>query len=229
MSELGIDARGLVLAGRGSLGPSAADRERIARALRERLGDGLSATAATNTASTGLAWKGFALLGSVLAVGATVAALSFSHGDAPASSAVVPPAPARAVSDNLPVDVEPAHGAAASAPSVTRTEALPLEPRAAAPQHRSSRLAEEVSILSRAETELHAGRPASALELLDEHRRKFPRGALVQERIAARVQALCALGRTSEAESELARLKRVSPDSPQEARAREACAPGAKG
>jgi hypothetical protein len=227
MSELGINAQGLILAGRGSLGPSAADRERIARALRERLGDGLTATYATNTASSGLAWKGYALLGTVLAVGGTVVALSFSRGDSASSSAVAPPPTVHAVPASAPID--PPQGAAASASSATAAEAQPLEPRPTAVQRRSSRLAEEVSILSRAETELHAGRPASALELLEEHRRKFPSGALVQERIAARIHALCALGRTSEAESELARLKRVSPDSPQESRAREACAPGAKG
>jgi len=33
MEELGPDARALVRSGRGSLNPSAADRERIARAL----------------------------------------------------------------------------------------------------------------------------------------------------------------------------------------------------
>jgi len=223
MSELGVDAQGLILAGRGSLGPNAADRERIAQALRERLGDGIEGAAATKAAFSGLAWKGFALLGTVLAVGGSVVGLSSSLRSARPSGAVVAPA-APAMSDT-PLRVEVPQGAS----TATQAEPQPLEQRSAGVQHRASRLAEEVSILSRAETELHAGRPASALELLEEHRRKFPSGALVQERIAARIHALCALGRTSEAESELARLKRVSPDSPQEGRAREACTPGAKG
>jgi hypothetical protein len=233
MSELGPDAQALVRAGRGSLGPSAADRERIARGLRERLGTGFEGSGggapAPSNAASGLAWKGLALVGTVIAVGGAVVALSL--GNRAASVTPAPPPAVAAAPDVAPVRAEatqappaPVDGTASSTP----VEALPVEPRAAAARRSSSRLAEEVSILSRAETELHAGRPASALQLLEEHRRKFPGGALAQERIAARIHALCALGRTSEAESELARLKRVSPGSPQEGRARAACAPGTK-
>jgi outer membrane protein assembly factor BamD (BamD/ComL family) len=85
-------------------------------------------------------------------------------------------------------------------------------------------LAQEVELLSRAETELHRGRYANALRLLDDYRREFPNGTLSQERLAARIQALCALGRQKEAEADLARLTRLSPESPQEGRARAACA-----
>jgi hypothetical protein len=67
---------------------------------------------------------------------------------------------------------------------------------------------------------LNAGRAAEALKLLDEHQRKFPGGLLTEERRAARAQALCSLGRTSEAKSELARL---APRSPAAARAEEVC------
>src|SRR5688500_6794846 len=67
-------------------------------------------------------------------------------------------------------------------------------------------LAQEVEILSRAQTELHLGGLADALRILEEHARRFQRGTLAPERRAARIQALCGLGRTSEAEGELARL-----------------------
>ena len=92
--------------------------------------------------------------------------------------------------------------------------------RAVASHHGRDNLSEEVAILSRAETELHAGRPAVALRLLDEHERKFGNGLLAEERIAARVQALCALGRTTEADAQLARL---SPKSLHGEQARQAC------
>lgn len=86
-----------------------------------------------------------------------------------------------------------------------------------------SRLSEEVALLSRAETDLHAGRFESALRALDEHERRFPHGALEQDRMAARAQALCALGRTAEAQVPLERLARTAPNSPNEERARQAC------
>jgi hypothetical protein len=41
--------------------------------------------------------------------------------------------------------------------------------------------------------------------------------------MAARVQALCALGRVDEAKAQLARLERMSPHSLPAARARQAC------
>jgi hypothetical protein len=61
--------------------------------------------------------------------------------------------------------------------------------------------------------------------VLDEHERKFPRGTLAQERLAARIRALCGLGRTTDADAALARL---SPSSVHEGRTRAACAVGSK-
>jgi hypothetical protein len=82
------------------------------------------------------------------------------------------------------------------------------------------RLAQEVALLARATSSLHAGRPADALKALDEYQRRFPKGLLTEERRAARAQALCSLGRQSEAASELARL---APQSPAAARAKQVC------
>jgi predicted Zn-dependent protease len=72
-------------------------------------------------------------------------------------------------------------------------------------------LAEEVAILARAAADLRGGRAQDALSALNEHQRKFPKGVLTQERRAARAQALCAVGRFSEARAELARLPKASP------------------
>lgn len=120
--------------------------------------------------------------------------------------------------------------APASRPEETRVaplEAPAPKPAAAAPSAKASgearpqsRLAEEVALLSRATSALHAGRAQEALSTLAEHQREFPKGHLSVERAAARAQALCQLGRKAEAERELARL---SPASPQAARARRAC------
>jgi hypothetical protein len=108
------------------------------------------------------------------------------------------------------------------APSVTTAAPPRASTEARAPHSRaaSGGLAEEVALLSRAQTELHASRFGSALRLLDEYERKFPRGVLVQEDVAARVHALCGLGRVEQAKIELTRL---SPTSPHASRARAAC------
>jgi hypothetical protein len=106
-------------------------------------------------------------------------------------------------------------------------QAQPLEEkRAPAAPRPVDNLAEEVALLSQASADLHAGRAAAALVVLDEHRRKFPHGALAQERTSARIQAMCALGSIKEAQAELARLARTSPRSPHLARARKACGSG---
>jgi hypothetical protein len=83
-------------------------------------------------------------------------------------------------------------------------------------------LAEEVAIIARAETALRSARPALALEVLNEHERKFGNGLLAEERIAARAQALCALGRTAEADAQLTQL---SPNSLHGQPSQKACGP----
>jgi hypothetical protein len=69
---------------------------------------------------------------------------------------------------------------------------------------------------------LREGRPAAALERMDEHRRAYPNGALSEEREALRVGALCALGR-SDAQAEARAFLANHPASPFVARVREAC------
>lgn len=84
-------------------------------------------------------------------------------------------------------------------------------------------LPEEVRLLSRAEQQMNEGLAREALKTLADHERRFPAGALAEERMAARVQALCMLGRAAEARSDLARLGRAYPRSPQLERARQIC------
>jgi hypothetical protein len=136
---------------------------------------------------------------------------------APATAAAVGAAPEVAASAS---PVIPATGASPSTLPDGSNRAM--EAQKAVPRGRDG-LGEEVALLSRAETELHAGRPAKALLALAEHQRKFPRGALAEERTAARIQALCALGRSDEANAQLRQLSHISPNSALEERARQAC------
>jgi len=226
MSSLGPEAQSLLRAGRIALRPTSDDRERIAGALRMRLGDAAlppeshvaHSPAASAVATQSMTWP--AITAVIVGLGLTGAALFASRAPAPEA----PPVAVVAPSPPTPVAVAPA-----AAPLPERAPALepppPVDAPAASPRRPADRLAEEVAILSRAETELHAGRYQGALRVLEEHERKFPRGRLAQERVAARIRALCGLGRSSEANAALARL---SPGSLHEGPAREACAASSK-
>jgi hypothetical protein len=89
----------------------------------------------------------------------------------------------------------------------------------------SERLTAEARALAEVQRALDQGSPAVALELLSRHERTFAGGALGQERAAARVFVLCALGRKLEAQREGARFLAAAPQSPLAARVKAACSP----
>ena len=82
----------------------------------------------------------------------------------------------------------------------------------------------EVQLLEDAHRELSAGRAARALALLDEHGARFPSGELRGERMAARVFALCELGRIDEARRAAELFLAFAPSSPLVPRVRASCA-----
>lgn len=206
MTKLGPEARQLIDAGRGALRPSAGDKARVLEALRARLGarpgavdDAERSDARHDTAPapqarpSPLGWGRV----SALAAGALVVGGVGFHYLSTRSVAAPPTVPTVApVADTAAPSAPPPATAplAPSGPPVAAdpVAAPPAPPPAEAPasHHASDRLGEEVSILSRAEAELHAGRFTSALRLLDEHQRKFPNGKLAEERNAAKQQAL---------------------------------------
>jgi hypothetical protein len=221
VSELGEEARELMRAGRAAHRPTSLDRERIAQALRSRI-HGESGGSGVPSAIAGPRGSGWLIPTAVvvgLVAGGFVIASAVGSGQTktppPRASASVP-APPVVSPPALSVHSVPSAASSAERQLPSAREGAPSRTR----QQASDQLAEEVEILSRAQTELRARRFAGALRVLEGHARKFPRGALAQERIAARIQALCGLGRRNEASSELARL---SPGSLHERRAREAC------
>jgi hypothetical protein len=231
MSQLSPELRQLVLAGKRAGLPTEADSARVLETLRARLCDAAvvgagTAQVAARFASSGLAQvsaislAGLALLGGFLFVTAR------NHRAASGGSILAPSEAATstfvvlasgAATPGAPASPEPqANGTlTASKPTADRVEARPV-----ASHHAKDKLAEEVALLSRAEAALHSGKPMVALEVLNEHEHKFRDGLLAEERTAARVQALCALGRTAEADTQLARL---SPKSLHGAQSRQAC------
>jgi hypothetical protein len=238
MGTLGPEARALLEAGKRATRPTAADRARITQALNGR---GYSTSHKFDDHAAGsLIGKGFGLpsLGVVAAGLALVGGLLLfwprEAGLPPAAVVDVQAAlPAVQALLSAPTDVEyeaPTRGDTVSVVAQLAAAPTAAPEKRAAPEARrtTDKLAEEVAILSRAEKELHGGRFSSALTALDEHRRKFPRGTLSQERVALRVHVLCGLGRVTDAEAELGVLKRLSPGSMHEGRARAACGTAAK-
>lgn len=92
-------------------------------------------------------------------------------------SPTIAPAPA-------PV-VEPAPAVLPPTPTKRRTEP-------------TRTLADETVLFGEIQQALVEKRPKRALEAIARHEREFPRGAFRQERVVAKAQALCALGRTTE-------------------------------
>jgi len=213
MSELSGRARELVSAGKSALRPSDADRERVLDALQSRLGAPTptpapgDAAAPIEAASTkaGWAWVALGL------AGAGIMGTLYATSTQPDAPVAAPSATASTTVQALeppPDELPEPPREPELAPQVVPSATVSPPPSA---RRAPDRLAEEVAILGRAAAALRAGRAADALAALNEHQSKFPKGALTQERRAARAEALCSLGRFAEARAELARLPKSSP------------------
>lgn len=182
--------------------------------LAERLHQPLPPTAAAAKAAleaSGPLAKGAALaqLGGLKVVVAGV--VCAGAGVWYAAQQPAPPAPAK---ETRPT---PAQVAPAVAPPTP--EAAP-EPQ---PSAAGSSLSEEARLIAQAERARNSGNPGRALALLEEHARTYAQGALAQERDAARVLVLCALGRTRDVRESRRRFLHDWPDSALASRVRSAC------
>jgi len=224
MAALSSKARAVIEEAREEMRPPAGERERLEALLDAHLGAVAPSPAADHGALSAGPTSGWRLVtsltvGVALVGGGALWALrpSISQNSTPlaasSSAATQPPAPVIATA---------APAAEAQAPS-TPEPARPAKPaiEAQAPVQRSQdRLAQEVALLSRATSDLRAGRAGAALKSLDEHQRKFPNGMLAVERRAVRAQALCSLKRVSEGRAEISLL---APQSPAAGRAKQLC------
>jgi hypothetical protein len=192
------------------------DRNRVLEALTQTLGQGallagpqLTSIAPSAAAPFAVRWW---VIGGLAAVGAMLFVAhpwTVAESQPPVVVASTVSATEPAPSTNPPP--------ATNAGEELRTEVPATSPRPAARPSRariSDSLPEEVRLLSLAEKQLNSGHADEALRTLGEHERRFPGGALVEERLAARIQALCGLGRTAEARADLARLAHAHPGSP---------------
>ncbi|HKO53151.1 MAG TPA: hypothetical protein VJV79_35820 [Polyangiaceae bacterium] len=218
MSELGPRAREILRSGRGLNRPTDADRERIETALRERLGGALSLSAGSKALPAARPRWPF-VTGGLVGAGLAGGALFLALRQQPLTTSSPLATATAAVS--LSVASPPAFSVELPSPDAPKPAVLvPSDRPPASARPAEDRLAQEIALLARATSHLHAGRPADTLKVLEEYQRRFPKGLLTEERRAARAQALCSLGRQSEAASELARLP---PQSLAAARAKQVC------
>jgi hypothetical protein len=229
---LSPELREFVQVSRSVLRPTEADSARILESLRAHLGDAAivgvqTAQAAVTSASTSflfgkgslMSLVGLAMLGGIWFFAAHNPRSAMRDANVVASVAT-PASATMALAPNLPSSNTPMSTEPVASGAVANLSADADKSRPAASHHVHDRLAEEVAIIARAEAALRGGRPAVALEVLNEHERKFGNGLLSEERIAARAQALCALGRGAEADAQLTQL---SPNSLHGQPSRKAC------
>lgn len=227
MDELNAKARALIDAGRVGLRATDEDRERIEAALRVKLGAAalpLQPGVAHAARSAGLRLVSKLVIGAGLVGGvALFAAQPSADTSRPKAAHSAAPAPetSREIAATPPAPSASTHAVSnADAPATT---ASVTKRAGAAASHGPDRLAQEVALLSRATAALRAGHAAQALKALDEHQRRFPSGALSEDRRAAKAQALCLSGQVAKGRAELALLP---PQSPAAARAEQVCAAG---
>jgi hypothetical protein len=237
--SLSDEGRRIVDEARAAYGPSDDDRSRVGASLWLRVAAGAGAASAASAGSSSaaapagfLAGKGAVVgVAALVVIGGASVGYWWSRGDA-RPPAVAPASPVTAKADVTDQPGEPGLTPAAAAkaveppahrsrsrstgaPRVTGVKAAPLEP--------GPDVAGEVALLNEAQKALAGGHPDRALELLDRHARDFPRGSLTEERAAARIIALCALGRVTTARAEAAAFVRRAPASPLAERVQAAC------
>ncbi len=209
--------------------PDPAAEARVWAAVEHRLSHGPPPPALPEPAGVLLKWIG----GLVLVGGVAGGALLWPR-DVPPEPPVPPPvhttrpaalAPGPEDMSPAPWPIVQVAPPAAPAPGPTlkppRQRPTTVEPAPDEPLD----LAAELRLIAKIRAALQRGDTAAALADIDVHRRKFGRdGALIEERSAHEVEALCAAGRGREARRLASEFLQRWPQSPQRARVAASCA-----
>ena len=234
-------ARSLLDAARDGDEPRSGERERVRARVLAAIAAGAATSAAGGKAAASAAGGGGAAGGAVtikmallaiavagVAAGAYVGLRSKSSGPAPVAVPEPEPAPSIApppVEPTTPAVVDEAiEIAAEDVPDVPSARPHPRKPERPPALSPADSLREERALIARASDALRAGDARAALKAVSEHQRRFPDGLLIEERSAARVQALCAAGRTADGASAREAFLARWPRSVHAAKVRAACA-----
>jgi len=240
--SLSDEARRIVDDARAAYGPSDEDRARVGAMLPLHLAAAAGAATAASTGPSAAAAPAGFLAGKGVLIGLTAlvvvggASLGYWWSGSEARGPRAPSAVSAVSTPAARTTTQPA--SPSSTPTATVKTSAPQSPARAS--HSRSTLAAraitakgvsdpgpdvagEIALLNEAQRALASGQADRALQLLDRHARDFPRGGLTEERAAARIIALCALGRVTAAREETAEFVRQSPESPLVDRVRAAC------
>lgn len=261
MSELGPEAREVLLEGRDGDNPTPADRARIRAALMSAIVTGAAATAAGQAqaateiglpASVGTTKPVVtSIFGSVFAKGIAIVCLGVAGAgawlawpdektkespvaapklekptDSIAASTAAPipgPRAETAVPLEKPLDPMPNASTLASASKPVPVRPAGPLPESDVPVESADSLLAETDRLRKAHGAMREGDAEKALTLLSEQAAEGEGQKLREERSAARVLALCKLGRVAEAQAEAAAFLAQNPQSPLADRVRKAC------
>lgn len=239
MTDLSPESKALIELARADDEPTAADRARVRRALGASLATGIAASSATSFAAgagakaaaagatAGLAgtlkiamWVGIGM-----ALGAaTTGAVVFATHDKTPDRALAPRVSAREpVMAVVPSREEPAPEGTAIGMATIPLEVSAKSASTKTPPPSPSSLTAEMRLLETARAALSSGDARRALTLIEQHERDYPTGALVEERRASKVFALCELGRRSEAARAASEFLRTAPTSPLRGRVLDSC------
>lgn len=244
MSALRPETRRMIELAREGDRPRPGVQRRVERALAANallVGGAAAGTALTTSAAASSAlFKPLFVVSVALGVvvsGGYGGAQLFNLGrpSRPAPAAVVPSAlaapgaraaaPASASPQPAITDAVPPPEAPAPAAVATRAVTGPRRARSgASAASGENTLGAETSALRAAQKALRDGDTARALGLLSDEAALHPNGALVQERAAARVLALCQAGNVNAARQEAREFEALYATSPLLARVRAACA-----
>lgn len=248
MSDLSQEARDLIDGAIHADDPSDADRRRLRGRLAAQLG--AAALASTLGAASGIdvaaasAGGGGTSAGSIsaptsgLSLGSGLFKLVVATGLASviggsvawfsqAAEPIAVRAPQAAHAEVATQAIEPALAGAPTVTSLEPDQAARRSPSAAERESGrrrvdpASSLKEELALLATAQQALREGNPKLALAKAEEHRARFPKGSLREERIGIEALSRCALGH--DGADVVAALGKLSPNSPLLARARQAC------
>jgi hypothetical protein len=235
MSDLDSGAIALLRSARQESAMPAAKADRLEADFAKRVGAAALATtvvvggasgAAASTASLGLTTKIALAVALAAGIGTTGAWIHHERAArqaaAQAASVETVTAPVAATPTSSPISTPTATATPSPTPTLTATPTVTpttaRTPRAAS----TPSLENELALIGDAQAALNAGDANKALAILKEHKTRFPRGQLAQERDGMQILARCANG-SAGAKAQADAFVRAKPDSALAKRIRQAC------